>query len=163
MVIKKGAKVPGLFLSCMHDKKNPIYKKEEIIMKRWQKGAALLLAVCLMLALPLGAGAANETVEHAYALNELGLFQGMDSGFELDKRPTRLEGMTMFVRLLGGEEEALQKNYDRRAQLGRPLCGVCLGARADQGHREGTVWFHQLHHTGGVCDLCAPGAGLQRH
>ena len=80
-------------------------------MKRWQKGAALLLAVCLMLALPLGAGAANETVEHAYALNELGLFQGMDSGFELDKRPTRLEGMTMFVRLLGGEEEALQKNY----------------------------------------------------
>lgn len=78
-------------------------------MKRWKK--ALALALCLVLALPLQAGAANETVERAYALNDLGLFQGTDSGFELDKRPTRVEGMTMFVRLLGGEKEAKDNNY----------------------------------------------------
>lgn len=75
-------------------------------------GVVLTLALCLMLAQPLRVGAANETVEHAYDLNDLGLFLGTDSGFELDKRPTRVEGMTMFVRLLGGEEEALANNYD---------------------------------------------------
>ncbi len=80
-------------------------------MKQWKRALALALSLCLVLALPLRAGAANETVEHAYDLNDLGLFQGTDSGFELDKRPTRVEGMTMFVRLLGGEREAKDNNY----------------------------------------------------
>lgn len=80
-------------------------------MKRWKKALAQMLCLALVLTMPIGAGAANETVEHAYALNDLGLFQGTDSGFELDKRPTRVEGMTMFVRLLGGEKEAKENNY----------------------------------------------------
>lgn len=80
-------------------------------MKQWKKALAQILCLALVLAMPMGAGAANETVEHAYALNDLGLFQGTDSGFELDKRPTRVEGMTMFVRLLGGEKEAKENNY----------------------------------------------------
>lgn len=59
-----------------------------------KKIGSKLLCACLILCLALSAfpllpqaSAANATVEHAYALNELGLFQGTDSGFELDKRP----------------------------------------------------------------------------
>ncbi len=80
----------------------------------YAKLLALCLALCLMapaISLFPSASAANATVEHAYALNELGLFQGTDSGFELDKRPTRIEGMTMFVRLLGGDQEAVKSAY----------------------------------------------------
>lgn len=72
--------------------------------------SVLCLAAILISGLPQGQ-AANATVEHAYALNDLNLFQGTDAGFELDKRPTRVEGMTMFVRLLGGEEEANARRY----------------------------------------------------
>lgn len=49
--------------------------------------------------------------EYAEKLKEVGVFQGSDKGFELEKEPTRLEGAVMFVRLLGGEEEALASNY----------------------------------------------------
>lgn len=79
-------------------------------MKRSKLLAALCLVGLLGSMVPAGR-AANATVEHAYVLNDLDLFQGTDSGFELDKRPTRVEGMTMFVRLLGGEEEAKTSGY----------------------------------------------------
>lgn len=70
---------------------------------------SMILTLCLVLTalLPMqGAKAANVTVENAYSLYDLGLFQGTSNGFQLEQRPTRLEGMTMFVRLLGGEKEA---------------------------------------------------------
>lgn len=47
----------------------------------------------------------------AHALRELGLFRGTDSpygaGFDLELTPTRIQGLIMFLRLLGEEEEAL--------------------------------------------------------
>lgn len=50
-------------------------------------------------------------LEYAQLLNEIGVFKGTGNGFELEKEPNRLEGAIMFVRLLGGEEEALANKY----------------------------------------------------
>ncbi|MDH8678728.1 S-layer homology domain-containing protein [Fusibacter bizertensis] len=44
-------------------------------------------------------------------LKELGLFNGTDKGFELEKVPTRVQAAAMLVKLLGGESEALAKKY----------------------------------------------------
>lgn len=56
----------------------------------------------------------SETLDYnalACALRELGLFRGTDSpygaGFDLELTPTRIQGLIMFLRLLGEEGEAL--------------------------------------------------------
>lgn len=43
----------------------------------------------------------------AYALNTMGLFRGDSSGYSLERTATRTEGLVMFIRLLGEEDEAL--------------------------------------------------------
>ncbi|HPE15488.1 MAG TPA: hypothetical protein PK597_00890 [Oscillospiraceae bacterium] len=49
--------------------------------------------------------------ELAQALKDLGLFRGKDtafgSGFALEDKPTRIEGLIMFLRLVGEEDDAL--------------------------------------------------------
>lgn len=45
-------------------------------------------------------------LKEAEALKPIGVFQGTDEGFELDREPTRLEGLIMLIRMLGKEEEA---------------------------------------------------------
>ena len=52
------------------------------------------------------------TNEFADKLSEVGMFNGSDKGFELDREPTRLEGLVMMMRMLGIEEEA--QNYDEK-------------------------------------------------
>lgn len=47
----------------------------------------------------------------AELLKVINVFRGTDLGFELDREPTRIEGGVMFVRLLGGENEALARDY----------------------------------------------------
>jgi len=49
---------------------------------------------------------------YANILSELGVFKGSSLGFELDREPTRIEGLIMLIRLLGKEEEALSKKYE---------------------------------------------------
>jgi len=44
----------------------------------------------------------------AMALNEMGLFRGMTGGFMLDGTTTRAQGLVMFLRLMGLEDEALR-------------------------------------------------------
>lgn len=44
----------------------------------------------------------------AVQLKTLGLFRGTDKGFELDREMTRAEAITMLVRALGAEKEALE-------------------------------------------------------
>lgn len=52
----------------------------------------------------------------ACALRELGLFQGTDTvfgeGFDLHLTPTRAQGLVMFIRVLGEEQDALSCTYD---------------------------------------------------
>lgn len=66
----------------------------------------LALVFCLFLqfvVITIPAGAVETTMEKANAMRDLGLFQGTDKGFELDRAPSRLEGMVMFIRLMGAE------------------------------------------------------------
>lgn len=44
----------------------------------------------------------------ADALSQMGLFRGMTTGYELEGSTTRAQGLVMFLRLLGKEEEALR-------------------------------------------------------
>ena len=65
----------------------------------------LALTMMLVLALGLCAGA-SDFDSIAQELKDVGLFQGTDTGFELDRAPTRTEAAVMLVRLLGAEERA---------------------------------------------------------
>ncbi|MCI8525009.1 MAG: hypothetical protein HFF17_03620 [Oscillospiraceae bacterium] len=65
----------------------------------------LALTAVLVALLAVAAGAADFT-HCADALKELGLFQGSDQGYDLDRAPTRAEAAAMLVRLLGKEAEA---------------------------------------------------------
>lgn len=44
---------------------------------------------------------------YADSLNSYGLFSGTDKGYELDRNGTRLEGLVMFLRLIGEDKDAL--------------------------------------------------------
>jgi len=80
-----------------------------------KKRISILLAISIIITLLPSSVVAEElfsqNYKYAVNLNMLGLFRGTDTGFELDREPTRLEGAVMFVRLLGAEGEALQQNY----------------------------------------------------
>jgi len=78
-------------------------------MKNFKKIIALLLALTLCMGLCATAFAfeAESTEKQADALNVLGLFQGTDKGYELDRTPTRLEALIMLIRLTGKENDAL--------------------------------------------------------
>jgi len=62
----------------------------------------LILSICVY---AQAADAGNYAAD-AEELRLLGVFQGTGAGFELDREPTRLEGLVMLVRLLGREAEA---------------------------------------------------------
>lgn len=70
------------------------------------------LLVGALLAVPITADEPYYT-DYDYAPNRLyalGLFRGTDVGFELPREATRAEAVTMIVRLLDAEEEALAEN-----------------------------------------------------
>ncbi|MCL2046685.1 MAG: S-layer homology domain-containing protein [Oscillospiraceae bacterium] len=67
--------------------------------------AILITIIVLSLALMVSASAAGYRGP-AEQLNRLGLFRGTDTGFSLERAPTRAEAVTMLVRLLGLEETA---------------------------------------------------------
>lgn len=63
--------------------------------------------------LSAGAGAASSSsYEKAIDLKVLGLLATGPANFELDRAPTRTEGLVMLIRLLGKENEALKGNYE---------------------------------------------------
>lgn len=81
-------------------------------MKRIQKpiiAVILILVMVMNCSVALAAGSSLTTQQKAEALKTLHLFQGTDKGFELDKTLTREQAVTLIVRLLGAEEEALEK------------------------------------------------------
>lgn len=79
----------------------------------------MLLAISMVMCLtPMTFAASDEAVEAANALYELGLFKGTGKNadgtpnFDLDRVPTRFEAVTMLVRLLGKEEEAVSRTWE---------------------------------------------------
>ncbi len=77
-------------------------------MKKFYKG--LIIGAAMSATFAVNASAADFT-NCADALNQMGLFKGTETGYELDRTPTRGEAATMLVRLLGKETEAIEKNY----------------------------------------------------
>lgn len=75
--------------------------------------AILLVAVMLMAAVVPASAYSVKQQDTADALNELGLFQGMGGnlGYALDLNLTRAQGITLLVRMIGKEEEALANTY----------------------------------------------------
>lgn len=65
---------------------------------------ALALAVLCVMSLALYASA-SDFDGIAQELKDVGLFQGTDTGFELDRAPTRAESAVMLVRLLGARRD----------------------------------------------------------
>ena len=72
----------------------------------------LFIFLLLMSTLSISYGArAPQYLVEAEKLNVLSIFKGTDKGFQLDRPPTRIEAGVIFVRLVGGEEEALTNKY----------------------------------------------------
>jgi len=83
---------------------------------KMKKMISLTMAVliCLML-LPANAFSATTPAQSTYedyanSLAPLGVFVGTGSGYELERAPTRVEGLVMLIRLLGVEDEARSMN-----------------------------------------------------
>ena len=77
-------------------------------MKHLRKSLLLLLACVLVLGCmsPALAYSEDKAQTQAEALKTLGLFQGTDIGFELERAPTRIEALVMLLRMTGVEREA---------------------------------------------------------
>ena len=78
------------------------------MMKKWIRAACVGTAAAAMLT--ASAFAADYT-NCADALHDMGLFQGTEQGYALDREPTRAEAAAMLVRLLGKETEAQKLTY----------------------------------------------------
>lgn len=77
-------------------------------MNKWLRAVCVGAATAAMLT--DSAFAANYT-NCADSLHEMGLFQGTQNGYDLDRTPTRAEAAVMLVRLLGKEDEAKALTY----------------------------------------------------
>lgn len=69
---------------------------------------AILLSLIICFGIPTYATSNIYYNDYAVKLSEIGVFKGTGSGFELDREPTRLEGLIMLIRLLGKETQANQ-------------------------------------------------------
>lgn len=77
-------------------------------MNKWLRAVCVGAAAAAMLT--ASAFAANYT-NCADSLHKMGLFQGTQNGYDLDRTPTRAEAAVMLVRLLGKEAEAKALTY----------------------------------------------------
>lgn len=77
-------------------------------MNKWLRAVCVGAAAAAMLT--ASAFAANYT-NCADSLHEMGLFQGTQNDYDLDRTPTRAEAAVMLVRLLGKEAEAKALTY----------------------------------------------------
>ena len=61
---------------------------------------------------------------YADKLSTIGVFKGTENGYELERQPTRLEGLIMLIRLLGKEAEALKMSQEPSAFTDVPDWGM---------------------------------------
>lgn len=103
-----------------------------ILRLKFHSLCSLLLVLCLLSSMmPVGssianaAAAANEPyLEYAKQLNSLNIFAGTNKGYELDRTPTRLEGLVMLIRLLGVEADAQQLKNESSPFVDVPAWGA---------------------------------------
>lgn len=78
-------------------------------MKKQMRSQRIIILFLLVILLSNSVYASDTTdpnYSYALKLKELGVFIGSDTGFELDRKPTRIEGLVMLIRLLGKEDQA---------------------------------------------------------
>lgn len=75
-----------------------------------KKTAFMGLIILLIIGLSVSSFADSRIYYNDYAvkLSEIGVFKGTGAGFELEREPTRLEGLIMLIRLIGKEAAANQ-------------------------------------------------------
>ena len=78
---------------------------------------SIIIALIILVILPTSIFASIENTDKAQVLNELGLFQGTNNGYELDRAPTRTEAGVMLIRLLGVEKQAKEINTSILLQM----------------------------------------------
>ncbi len=66
----------------------------------------------------------NEFEIYADKLSSINVFKGTSNGFELDRSPTRLEGLVMLIRLLGKEDDALVESNMESVFTDVPSWGI---------------------------------------
>ena len=94
-----------------------------------QKFRIVLVSMLLVVGMLVAAGASS--YDHcADQLKALGLFQGTEQGYELDRAPTRAEAATMLVRLLGKEADAQSWSIPLRLPIWKtgksPMFSICM-------------------------------------
>lgn len=77
-----------------------------------KKLVAILLLIMILSSAVVGQ-AAGLYEEYAVKLSTINVFKGTGNGFELDRQPTRLEGLVMLIRLLGKESAANELKYNK--------------------------------------------------
>ena len=76
--------------------------------KKYLRLVFIIVAVFLFCNFMPSAVSAAKYQDYAERLARINVFRGTGDGFDLEREPTRLEGLVMLVRLLGAEEEANQ-------------------------------------------------------
>lgn len=71
----------------------------------------ILIILMIMLVSTSSLMASEDYSDYASKLQVINVFKGTNEGFELDRAPSRLEGLIMFIRLLGKEDEALNGTF----------------------------------------------------
>lgn len=117
-----------------------------------KRAVSMILALCLLFSLSAPAFAAENTAETAaQALYNLGLFKGVGNNtdgtpnFDLNRAPNRAEAVTMLVRLLGKEEEALAGTWENSftdvPSWAAPYVGYAYANGLTKGvNKEGTLF-----------------------
>lgn len=72
-----------------------------------------MCVVMILAAMPITANAAAQSTQdmHAEVLNELHLMAGTNHGFQLHKKVSRVEAITMLIKMMGEETKALSGSY----------------------------------------------------
>jgi len=82
-------------------------------MRKVLKKSIFTASIAIILAFTLMFSVLGANFEHvAENLRDLGLFRGTETGFELDREPTRAEAVVMMIRFLGLEEAAQAGDAD---------------------------------------------------
>ncbi len=130
-----------------------IFDKNEggriFLMSKLTRLLKIVFVALILLAYSLPAFAATtEAQQAAESLSELGLFQGTEKGFELDRAPTRQEAVVMLVRLLGQEKTAQNGAYQHPftdvASWASPYVGYAYQNGLAQGTGATTFGGQQL-------------------
>ena len=110
---------------------------------KWGCDVKRLIAVLISFIIVFGGVSvfAAEYTKEADSLNTMGLFNGTENGYELDKTFTRAEGATMIVRLLGKEKEAVGssggvKFTDVKEHWSKPYVAYCASHGITNGTSE---------------------------